>query len=139
MVPCTPFSTYLFLLYGFPQLSNDSLFCKVISLNEHLLLKLLFLSRIIPPNPKQTKTLTSHLFKFLWNVSSFKPIKRSTLYLPKTDGGVFYAPSVQKRFLLSCGNLSLILNKNTLSPLLDKLGFLQYWLQNQTFQTGSLF
>ena len=93
---------------------NDSLFSKVISLNQHLLPKLLFLSRIIPSNPKQTKTLTSHLFKFLWNFSSFEPIKRSIS--PKPIEEYFYPPLVQKCFLLSCGNLSLFLNKNPLSP-----------------------
>ena len=77
---------------------NDSLFSRVISLNQHLLPKLLFLSRVLPPNPKQTRTLTSHLFEFLWNFSSFEPIKRSTLYLPKTDGGIFL-PSIGARTL----------------------------------------
>ena len=77
---------------------NDSLFSKVISLNQHLLPKLLFLSRVLPPNSKQTRTLTSHLFKFLWNFSSFELIKRSTLYLLKTDGGIFL-PSIGARTL----------------------------------------
>ena len=42
--------------------------------------------------------MTPHLFKFLWNFSSFEPIKRSTLYLPKTDGGIFL-PSIGARTL----------------------------------------
>ena len=67
---------------------NDSLFSKVISINQHFLPKILFLSRIIPPTPKHIKTLNSFLFKFLWNFSPFEPIKRSTLYLPKADGGI---------------------------------------------------
>ena len=67
---------------------NDSLFPKVISINQHFLPKILFLSRIIPPTPKHIKTLNSFLFKFLWNFSSFEPIKRSTLYLPKAEGGI---------------------------------------------------
>ena len=80
---------------------NNSLFSKVISFNQHLLPKILFLSRVIPANIKQTKTLTSHLFKFLWNSSSSEPIKRSTFYLPKTDGGIFLSSS----FILDGGIL----------------------------------
>ena len=67
---------------------NDSLYSKVLSLNEHFLPKIIFLSRIIPPTAKQIKSLTSSLFKFLWNFSPFEPIARSTLYLPKADGGI---------------------------------------------------
>ena len=67
---------------------KDTLFSKVISINQHVLPKILFLSRIILPTPKQTKTLTTLLFKFLWNYSPFEPIRRSTLYLPKSDGGI---------------------------------------------------
>ena len=77
---------------------TNSLFSKVLSLNQHLLLKLLFLSRIIPLNPKQTKNLTSHFLKFLWNLSSFEPIKRSTLYFPKTDRRIFL-PSIGAKTL----------------------------------------
>ena len=66
----------------------DSLFSKVISINQHFLPKILFLSRIIPPTHKHIKTLNSFLFKFLWNFSPFEPIKRYTLYLPKADGGI---------------------------------------------------
>ena len=72
---------------------NDSLFSKVISINQHFLPKIIFLSRIIPSTPKHIKTLNSFLFKFLWNLSLFEPIKRSTLYLPKADGGIFL-PSI---------------------------------------------
>ena len=68
--------------------SKDSLFSKTISLNQHFLPRILFLSRIIPPTPKQIKSLTTLLFKFLWNFSPFEPIKRSSLYLPKSDGGI---------------------------------------------------
>ena len=67
---------------------KDTLFSKVISINQHVLPKILFLSRIILPTPKQIKTLTTLLFKFLWNYSPFEPIRRSTLYLPKSDGGI---------------------------------------------------
>ena len=67
---------------------KDSLYSKTISLNQHFLPRILFLSRIIPPTPKQIKSLTTLLFKFLWNFSPFEPIKRSTLYLPKPDGGI---------------------------------------------------
>ena len=67
---------------------KDSLYSKTISLNQHFLPRILFLSRIIPPTPKQIKSLTTLLFKFLWNFSPFEPIKRSTLYLPKSDGGI---------------------------------------------------
>ena len=67
---------------------KDSLFSKTISLNQHLLPRILFLSRIIPPTPKQIKSLTTLLFKFFWNFSPFEPIKRSSLYLPKSDGGI---------------------------------------------------
>ena len=67
---------------------KDFLFSKVISINQHFLPKILFLSRIILPTPKQIKTLTTLLFKFLWNFSPFEPIRRSTLYLPKSDGGI---------------------------------------------------
>ena len=67
---------------------KDSLFSKVTSINQHFIPKIVFLSRIILPTPKQIKSLTSLLFKFLWNNSLFEPIKRSTLYLPKTDGGI---------------------------------------------------
>ena len=67
---------------------NDSLFLKVIFINQHFLPKIRFLSRIIPPTPKHIKTLNSFLFEFLWNFSPFEPIKRSTLYLPKADKGI---------------------------------------------------
>ena len=67
---------------------NDSLFSKVIFINQHFLPKFLFLSRIIPPTPKHIKTLNSFLFKFFWNFSPFESIKRSTLYLTKADGGI---------------------------------------------------
>ena len=67
---------------------KDSLFSKTLSLNQHFLPKILFLSRIIPPSPKHIKSLTTLLFKFLWNFSPFEPIKRSSLYLPKPDGGI---------------------------------------------------
>ena len=67
---------------------KDSLYSKTISLNQHFLPRILFLSRIIPPTPKQIKSLTTFLFKFLWNFSPFEPIKRSTLYLPKSNGGI---------------------------------------------------
>ena len=58
------------------------------TVNQHLLPKILFLSRIILPSPKQLKTLTSLLFKFLWNHFPFELIKRSTLYLRKHNGGI---------------------------------------------------
>ena len=67
---------------------KDSLYSKTLSLNQHFLPRIPFLSRIIPPTPKQIKSLTTLLFKFLWNFSPFEPIKRSTLYLLKPDGGV---------------------------------------------------
>ena len=67
---------------------KDSLYSKTISLNQHFLPRILFLSRIILPTPKQIKSLTTLLFKFLWNFSPFEPIKRSSLYLPKPDGGI---------------------------------------------------
>ena len=67
---------------------KDSLYSKTLSLNQHFLPRILFLSKIIPPTPKQIKSLTTLLFKFLWNFSPFEPIKRSTLYLPKPDGGI---------------------------------------------------
>ena len=67
---------------------KDSLFSKTLSLNQHFLPKILYLSRIIPPSPKHIKSLTTLLFKFLWNFSPFEPIKRSSLYLPKPDGGI---------------------------------------------------
>ena len=67
---------------------KDSLYSKTLSLNQHFLPRILFLSRIIPPTPKQIKSLTTLLFEFLWNFSPFEPIKRSTLYLPKPDGGI---------------------------------------------------
>ena len=67
---------------------KDSLFSKTISLNQHFLPRILFLSRIILPTPKQIKSLTTLLFKFLWNFSPFEPIERSSLYLPKPDGGI---------------------------------------------------
>ena len=44
---------------------KDSLFSKTISINQHFLPKILFLSRIILPTPKQIKTITTLLFKFL--------------------------------------------------------------------------
>ena len=67
---------------------KDSFYSKTISLNHHFLPRVLFLSRIIPPTPKQIKSLTTLLFKFLWNFSPFEPIKRSILYLLKSDGGI---------------------------------------------------
>ena len=67
---------------------KDSLFSKTISLNQHLLPRILFLFRIIPLTPKQIKSLTTLLFKFLWNFSPFEPIKISSLYLSKSDGGI---------------------------------------------------
>ena len=67
---------------------KDTFYSKTISLNQHFLPRILFLSRIILPTPKQIKSLTTLLFKFLWNFSPFEPIKRSTLYLPKSDGGI---------------------------------------------------
>ena len=67
---------------------NDSLFSKVISINQHFLPQILFLARIVPPTPRQIRSLTSILFKFIWNFSPFEPIKRSTLYLRKCDGGI---------------------------------------------------
>ena len=67
---------------------KDSLFSKTISLNQHFLPRILFLSRIILPTPKQIKSLTTLLFKFLWNFSPFEPIKRSSIYFPKSDGGI---------------------------------------------------
>ena len=44
---------------------KDSLYSKTISLNQHFLTSILFLSRIIPSTPKQIKSLTTLLFKFL--------------------------------------------------------------------------
>ena len=67
---------------------NDSLFSKVISINEHFLPKILFLSRILPPTANHIKALTTSLFKFLWNFSTFEALKRSQLYLSKPDGGI---------------------------------------------------
>ena len=67
---------------------KDSLFSKTISLNQHFPPKIISLSKIIFPTPKQIKTLTTPLFKLLWNLSSFEPIKKFTLYLPKSDGGI---------------------------------------------------
>ena len=67
---------------------DDSLYSKVISINQHLLPKILFYAKIIPPTSKQIKSLNLLLFEFLWNFSNFEPIKRSTLYLPKSDGGI---------------------------------------------------
>ena len=59
---------------------KDSLFPKTISINQHFLPKIFFLSRIIPPTPKQIKTLTTLLFKFLWNFSPFELIKRFLVF-----------------------------------------------------------
>ena len=53
---------------------NDSLYSKVTSINEYFSSKIFFLSRIIPLSPKHVKTLTSFLFKFLWNFSVLKQL-----------------------------------------------------------------
>lgn len=67
---------------------NDSLYSKVIAINEHILPKILFVARIFPPQPKQIKTINTSIFKYLWNDSIIEPIKRTTLYLPKDQGGI---------------------------------------------------
>ena len=67
---------------------DDSLYSKVISINQHLLPKIFFYARIILPTAKQIKSLIFLLFKFLWNFSNFETIKRLTLNLPKSDGGI---------------------------------------------------
>ena len=102
---------------------KGSLYFKVTSINQHFIPKILFLFRIILPNPKQIKPQTSLLFKFLWSYSPFEPIKRSTLYLPKTDGGIaipsiglktltaflwkliiiLQSPNSNKHFWMKCG------------------------------------
>ena len=67
---------------------HDSLHSKVISINLHILPQILFVARIFPPKPSLIKSLNKQLFKYIWNLSPFEPIKRSTLYLPKNDGGI---------------------------------------------------
>ena len=49
---------------------------------------MLFLSKIILLSPKQIKSLTSLLFKLLWNYFPFEHTKKLTLYLLKSDGGI---------------------------------------------------
>ena len=105
---------------------KDSLFFKVIFINQHFLLKILFLSRIILPTPKQIKSLTSLLFKFLWNYSPFKPIKRSTLYLPKSNGGIALPSIVIKISTAYQWKLIIILQ----SPSSQKHFWMKYGIYN---------
>ena len=94
---------------------KDSLYSKTLSLNQHFLPRILFLSRIIPPTPKQIKSLTTLLFKFLWNFSPFEPIKSLPFtYLNQTVA--FPSPILElKRLQPSYGNLSTFLKPLTLS------------------------
>ena len=94
---------------------NDSLFSKVIFINQYFLPKILFLSRIIPSTPKHIKTLNSFLFKFLWNFSPFERIKRSTLYLRKADGEIALPSIGLKIFTAFLWQLVVLLQ--TLKPL----------------------
>ena len=94
---------------------KDFLFSKTISLNQHFLPRILFLSRIIPPTRKQIKSLTTLLFKFLWKFSPFEPIKKSSLYLPKSDGVVLPSLILDSKLLqLFYGNSSIFLKPLTL-------------------------
>ena len=108
---------------------NDSLFSKVISINQQFLPKILFLSRIIPPTPKHLKTLNFFLFKFLCNFSPFEPIKCSTLYFSK-DGGRIALPSIdQKIFTAFLWQLIVLLQ--TYKPLH------KFWINFATYNLGA--
>ena len=106
----------------------DFLFSKVISLHQDLLPKILFLSRIILSSPKQLKTLTSLLFKYLWNHFPFVPIKRSTLYRPKHNGGIVL-PSIGLK--TSTAFLWKIIRLQTPKP------HHQFWMTYATYNLGT--
>ena len=84
------------LIRSLPQYSLATLnpkyflFSMTIFINQHFLPKILFLSRIILPATKQTKTLTNLLFKFLWNFS-LNPLKKNHPIL--TQIRRWYCPS----------------------------------------------
>ena len=67
---------------------RDSLFSKILSVNSHVIPQILFQARVTAPTPLFIKTINKALFKFLWNYSTYEPIKRSKLYLPKHKGGI---------------------------------------------------
>ena len=98
---------------------KDSLYSKVTSINQHFMPKIL-------PNPKQIKPLISLLFKFSWNYSPFEPIKGSTLYLPKTDGGIALPSIGLKTLTAFLWKLIIILQ----SPKSNKHFWMKYGLYN---------
>ena len=61
---------------------------KVIILNTLALSKFWFLSSIIHIPPWAVRTLESLVFQFLWDTSGPEPIKRTTIYLPISQGGL---------------------------------------------------
>ena len=107
---------------------NDSIYSKVISINQNILPPILFLARVIPPTPKHIKTITFKLFKFLWS-SPFEPLKRSSIYLPRADGGLFF-PSIGSKCLTAISWQIIYLLKSS-KP------FPQFWMALANYNLGS--
>ena len=101
---------------------------KVVILNTMALSKIWFLSSVIHIPPWAIKTLESHIFKFLWDTSGPEPIKRTTLYLPISRGGLgLLHPLCQNQALLLKYFLHLV-NPTDTTPWLY---YGRYWIASR--------
>ena len=61
---------------------------KVILLNTMILSKVTFISRAFPISKIIQKTIKTYIFKHIWQFSNKGTIARTTLFLPKNQGGI---------------------------------------------------
>ena len=71
-----------------PPRRHLSLRGKAILLNTMTLSKVTFLKNVFPIPKTIQQQLETHIFKHIWQFPQKEPIARSTLYLPKTQGGI---------------------------------------------------
>ena len=66
---------------------NLTLYQKAIIINALLLSKIWYVAHTLPLPKKFSQKINSCIFRYLWK-GMYQPIRRSTLYLPKNEGGL---------------------------------------------------
>ena len=64
-----------------------SLYQKAIIINTLILSKVWYISHVLPLGKNKAKVIEQSVFRYLWS-GMYQPIKRETLYLPRTEGGI---------------------------------------------------
>ena len=64
-----------------------SLYQKAIIVNSLILSKVWYMSHVFPLGRNKAKVIAQSVFRYMWR-GMYQPIKRDTLYLPRSEGGI---------------------------------------------------